>query len=94
MDGRFMISLSAAHREAARLRGGDKVKVTLELDTQPRVVVIPADLRDALLKEKLLARFETAAPSRRKGWVRLVEDAKSIETRERRIRNILDSLIA
>ena len=47
-SGEFMLPLSAENREAAGVRGGDQVEVTLELDTEPRIVEIPADLQMAL----------------------------------------------
>src|SRR4051812_16639134 len=47
-SGRFMLSLSAANREAAGLEAGNKVEVTLELDTEPRAVEVPDDLKSAL----------------------------------------------
>lgn len=55
MGGKFMISLSSAHRKAAGLEGNDQVKVTLELDTEPRVTEVPSDLKAALAKIKVLA---------------------------------------
>jgi hypothetical protein len=92
MDGRFMIGLSAENRKAAGLRGDEQLEVRLELDTEPRATEIPPDLKRALTKAKVLAAFEKAAPSRRKEFVRQVEDAKQPETRARRIAKIVDSL--
>jgi hypothetical protein len=95
MGGVYMIPLSKAHREAAGVRGGDQVEVTLELDTEPRTVEVPADLMAALsaapgAKEK----FEVLAYSKRKEFVRQVEDAKTPETRDRRIAAIVATLAA
>lgn len=93
MGGVFMISLSKAHREAAGIKGGDKVEVTLELDTAPRTVEVPDDLATALSqKPGARAAFDAAAPSKRKEFVRQVEDAKTPETRERRIAKIVEQL--
>jgi hypothetical protein len=38
MGGKFMLPLAQEHRAAAGVKGGDKVEVTLELDTAPREV--------------------------------------------------------
>ncbi len=86
MGGRFMIPFSAAHREASGIKAGDAVAVTLELDEAPRTVDVPADLA-AALAEKAGARkaFDALAFSKRKEFVRQVEDARTQETRERRI---------
>ena len=94
MGGRFMVGVAAEHRAAAGVDGGDTLTVTLELDTEPRVTPVPADLKAALVKAKVRAAFDAAAPSKRKEWVRQVEDAKTPETRERRIRKVVDALKA
>ena len=41
MGGRFMLPLAQEHRSAAGVKGGDKVEVSLELDTTPREVTVP-----------------------------------------------------
>jgi len=70
------------------------VKVTLELHTEPRITPVPPDLAKALAKAKLTAGFDTAASSRRKEFVRSVVDAKTPETRERRIQKVIATLHA
>ena len=94
MGGKFMVSLSAESRKAAGLAGDEELEVRLELDTEPRIPKIPADLKAALVKSKVLTTFEGTAPSRRKEFVRQVEEAKAAETRERRIEKIVSSLRA
>ena len=90
MGGKFMIPLSAAHREAAGLQAGDSVEVTLELDLEPRTVEIPDDLATALAeKDVATVAFDKLAPSRRKEFVPQVVEAKAQETRERRIAKIV-----
>lgn len=92
MDGKSMISMSAAHRETGGFHGGDPVTVTLELDTEPRTVEIPEDLKSALTAANTMAEFEKSAPSMKKEYVRWVEDAKTPETRERRIAKTVEKL--
>jgi hypothetical protein len=93
MGGLFMISLSKANREAAGVKGGDLVDVTLELDTEPRTVEIPEDLAAALMKQPgALAAFDALAFSKRKEFVRQVNEAKAEETRNRRIAGIVTKL--
>lgn len=91
MGGRFMISLSAENRKAARLNGDEELEVWLELDTEPRLIPVLNDLKSALVKAAWEA-FDAAAPSRRKEFVRQVEDAKTAETRERRIAKVVASV--
>ena len=93
MDGKFMISLSKANREAAGIKGGDAVEVTLELETAPRTVDVPDDLAAALAaKPGAQEAFDASAPSRKKEFVRQVVEAKSEETRQRRIAKIVAEL--
>ena len=84
--GRLMISLSAANREAAGVSGGDEVEVTLEPDTAPREVVVPADLARALDADAAAkARFDGLSYSNRNRIVLSIESAKTEATRLRRI---------
>jgi DNA-binding MarR family transcriptional regulator len=94
MGGKFMIGLSAENRKAAGLQGDERLEVGLELDKEPRITAIPDDLKAALVKDKKLAAFEGLAPSRRKEFVRQVEEARAAETRERRILKIVKSMEA
>src|SRR4051794_11356968 len=48
MDGRFFVPLSAEHRNAAGLTAGDELEVGIDIDDQPRQVVVPEDLAVAL----------------------------------------------
>ena len=93
MGGKFMISLSKAHRNAAGVQGGDEVEIAVELDIEARSVDIPADLKDALVKANVLDAFEKSAPSMKKEYVRQVQESKKQETRERRIAKIVEKLI-
>ncbi len=94
MGGKFMIPLSAAHRTAANLKGGDAITVTLELDLEPRGVELPQDLAAALEASDVMALFEKSAPSKRKEFVRQVLEAKTQETRVRRIEKVVAQLRA
>lgn len=89
----FLIPVSQERRAAAGIKAGDELEVTLELDLDPKTVDIPADLAAALAaKPGAAAAFDALAFSRRKEFVRQVEEAKAAETRQRRITNIVDKL--
>jgi Bacteriocin-protection, YdeI or OmpD-Associated/Domain of unknown function (DUF1905) len=94
MGGKFMIPLSKAHREASGLKAHDKVEVTLELETTARTTQVPDDLAKALTKAGTMKTFDALAPSKRKEYVRQVEDAKTQETRERRVTKIVADMTA
>jgi Bacteriocin-protection, YdeI or OmpD-Associated len=86
MGGTPMISLSAEHRTASGLAGGDEVEVDLELGTAPREVEIPPDLAAALDAEPAARRtFDALSYSNRSWHVLQVTGAKTDETRQRRI---------
>lgn len=88
----FLLPFSAEHRDASGLSAGDEVKVTLELDTEPRTVDVPDDLAAALEAAGIIGAFEKSAPSARKEFVRQVESAKTQDTRERRIAKVVEKL--
>lgn len=91
----YLIPLSAEHRTAAGVQAGDQVEVTLELDTEPRTVEVPADLAAALAeKPGAVAAFDAQSYTLRKEAVRQVGSAKSLETRQRRIAAIVTKLPA
>ena len=82
----YMLPLSAEHRNAAGVQAGEQVDVTLELDTEPRVVEVPDDLAAALAAVPgARDAFDRLAYSHRKEHVRSVIEAKQPATRERRI---------
>jgi uncharacterized protein YdeI (YjbR/CyaY-like superfamily) len=89
----FMMPLSQKRREVAGVKAGVTVEITLELDTDPRVVEVPADLADALAAAPgAREAFDRVSYSIRKEFVRQVESAKALETRARRIQKIVDAL--
>lgn len=88
----FLIPVTAEHRQASGLKAGDAVEVILELDTEPRIIEVPDDLATALTEAGVKATFDGLATSKRKEFVRQVEEAKTQETRERRIAKVVDSL--
>ena len=87
----YMIPLSAETRRDAGLTGDETLDVTIELDTEPRTFTLPEDLRSALDAENLVSAFEKFAPSHQKEHLRSVEEAKSPETRVRRITKVVEA---
>ena len=86
MGGRAMVPLSAERRTSAGVAAGDEVDVDIELDLAPREVEVPADFAAALdAHPGARTRFDSMAFSHRKEHVRAIEDAKTPETRQRRI---------
>lgn len=93
MGGRFLIPFAKEHRDRTGIAPGQAIEVTLELDTAPRTVDVPADLAAALAaRPGAREAFDRLSYSVRKEHVRQVETAKAADTRERRIARILDGL--
>jgi hypothetical protein len=92
MGGQYMLPFASEHRKNSGIKGGDAIEVTLVLDDKPRVFEVPDALATALDAAGLRAKFDASAPSKRKEWVRQVNEAKSDETRERRITKVIESL--
>ena len=84
-DAEFFLPLAAVHRDAAGVKAGQQVQVTVELDTAPREVEVPKDLAAALKKAGARAAFDALSFTHRKEHVRAVEEARAPETRARRI---------
>ena len=93
MGGRFLISFNAETRKATGRAAGDEVEVRLELDDAPRTVEVPDALASALAGDPAAAAaFEALAYSHRKAHAQSVADAKTEETRTRRVEKVLAAL--
>lgn len=86
MGGQFMIPLSAEHRKGAGVSAGDEIEVELALDTQPREVEVPADLAAELKQHAGAKQFwDGLSYTNKRRFVLSIEDAKTAETRQRRL---------
>ncbi|WP_018628122.1 YdeI/OmpD-associated family protein [Niabella aurantiaca] len=93
MGGAFMVGVSAENRAGAKVNGGDLIDVTIELDTAPREVEIPAEFKKALDKNaKAKKVFETLSNSRKKALTLPIANAKAAETKQRNITKAIDAL--
>ncbi|MCC7525529.1 MAG: YdeI/OmpD-associated family protein [Chitinophagaceae bacterium] len=69
------------------------MEVTIALDTEPRTVELPAELQTALTKNKTAkVAFDKLPPSRKKAIALLVTEAKTEETRTKRIEKAINEL--
>jgi hypothetical protein len=93
MGGKYLLPFSAARRKESGIQGGDAIDVELTLDTTPRTVEVPDDLRSALdASTTAAAAWEKLSYTHRKEHVRSVLDAKKAETRTRRIAAVVAKL--
>ena len=95
MGGVFMIPVSADVRKGAGVAAGDEVEVGIELDTDPREIIVPPDLSEALAVDDAARRFfEGLSYSNKRRIVLSIDDAKTAETRQRRVAKSVDMLRA
>lgn len=92
VEGQCRVVFPQRDRDAAGAKAGDRITVTLELDEGYRQVKIPPALSEALKIHSLSDTFHDLIYSKRKEYARLVNDAKTDETRNRRIDKIIAEL--
>ncbi|MGI9824247.1 YdeI/OmpD-associated family protein [Agromyces sp. Marseille-Q5079] len=93
MLGRNLIGLSNANRAAAGLVVGDEVTVRLELATEPVDADVPDDVAAALDADQAVrGRFDALTVSQRRQHVRVIDQAKTAPTRQRRIAKLVEEL--
>ncbi|MGZ3582710.1 MAG: DUF1905 domain-containing protein [Ktedonobacterales bacterium] len=93
MGGEYMLPVSAEVRESAGVAAGDEVEVDVELDAAPREVSVPPDFAEALEGDADAKRFfDGLSYSNKRRIVLPIEDAKTPETRQRRIAKAISTL--
>lgn len=72
---------------------GDEVKITVELDAEPRVVEVPSELAEAFEKKKAARDyFNSLSYSHQREYVGYIIEAKREETRLRRVAQTIETL--
>jgi hypothetical protein len=93
MGGKYLLPFSADRRKESGIQGGDAIDVELTLDTAPRTVDVPDDLRSALNASRAAgSAWDKLSYTHKKEHVRSVLDAKQAETRTRRIAAVVAKL--
>ena len=91
--GKYYLPVRRERREAAGVKAGDIVEVTVQLDTEVRTVDPPAALSAALAKnDPARAQWERLSYSNKKEHAEAILQAKRPETRARRIQKVLEKL--
>jgi len=90
MGGKFMVGLSALVRENSGVKGGDEITVEIVVDTEPREVKMPPALTAGLEKNPgAKAFFDSLSFSNKQRIVLSIEQAKTEETRQKRVEKAL-----
>ncbi|HYJ09533.1 MAG TPA: YdeI/OmpD-associated family protein [Polyangiaceae bacterium] len=87
-------ALAPLGSRTAGLQGNETLRVTLELDTEQRVVEPPAELVKALKAGKVLERFRALSYTHQRELVEAITSARKPETRARRIATTVKTLQA
>ncbi|MEX1210005.1 MAG: YdeI/OmpD-associated family protein [Candidatus Nanopelagicales bacterium] len=89
--GRWMTVINKEMRDGGLVPGHDYT-VDLSLDTAERTVDVPADFVKAMRAAGVRKAFDALSYSRRREQVRVIEEAKKPETRQRRIEAAIATL--
>lgn len=92
MNGKYVVGVPKIFREAAKVKAGEIVFVTIEKDTEKRTVEISEDLAEALKDANLTETFAKMSYTHQKEYVNAVNEAKKQETRVRRIEKTIAML--
>src|SRR5215216_3863816 len=80
-------------REQVGKTFGDEVKITMERDTEPRVIEIPAELKKLFRAEKeAKAIFEQLSYTHQREYMTWINEAKREETRQNRLVKTIEML--
>ncbi len=90
-NGHYLV-YNQAMREHCGKKIGATVHVLLEVDNQPREVVLPQDV-SAALAGSALEKFTALPYYVRREEINKINAAKTLPTREKRIRSLLDKLL-
>jgi hypothetical protein len=94
-EGGHYLGVNQTMRYAIGKSGGDLVHVTMEVDTEPRIVEVPEDLIWALdANDKAKAIFDKFGYSHRREYVNWIESARKAETRARRVQEAVQRIVS
>ncbi len=80
-------------REQVGKTFGDEIRVTVEADTEERVIAVPAELKRAFKSEKeAKAAFDKLSYTHQREYVNWINEAKKAETRQNRILKTIEML--
>jgi hypothetical protein len=92
-QGRHRLFINGVMRQAAGVAVGDVVTLSLHFDPEPRDIDLPDDLAQALSESGAEGGFARLPPSRRKELLLYLLDAKRPETRARRVKQIIATIL-
>jgi len=92
-DGKFIMPLKLAIRKAIHKEAGAMVTISLEVDADFKVE-IPADLQECFdFDPEAFEQFKSMPMSHRNYFIKWITDAKTEETRNKRIVNTVNAML-
>lgn len=92
VDGAFIVPINASMRKALRKEAGATITVTLEADDSP--LMNSDDLMACLTDHPdALAFFETLTPGHQRYYSRWIDDAKTVDTKTKRITQAIQGFV-
>ena len=88
-QGAYLIAFSAQNRSGAGVSPGDTITVTLEHDTAPRVLEMPAEVSAALTAAGVIDAFTALSYSKQRALVEPWAAAKTAATRDKNLAKII-----
>lgn len=93
MGGQPLLIVVKKIREKIGKQAGDEVEVTVQEDTEPRVVEVPSAFQELLKSHPQAATFwQSLSYSHQREYAMWFSEAKRAETRERRINKAIEML--
>lgn len=89
---RYMVIVPKVFRDAAGIKAGDRVEVTMERDDEPRIVILPDDLAEAVSKAGVQAAWDRLSYTKQKENARAVVETKGAELRAQKVQKIVTML--
>lgn len=92
MGGKYGLFMNKEVRDKVGKTYGDTVHISIEEDTEPRVVEIPQDLLEAMLVADVKPFFDSLSFTHQKEYVQWILDAKKEETRQNRLLKAIEMM--
>lgn len=94
-DKPHLLIVTQAIRKKINKSAGESVSITMDLDTEERILNLPTDLKELLDKNtKAKTFFDTLSYTNRKEYARWIESAKKPETKAKHLQMTLEKLLA
>src|SRR2546423_2787013 len=93
MGAGHMMVVNKQMRDGGRCKAGDVVEVILQRDRDQRVVEVPPEIKNVIASNKIAqATWNSLSYTHQKEWVRAIGEAKREETKQSRIKKMMDIL--